>query len=215
MTSPRSRRQRDGQPAAQVLHHHHRMHVRLPTYSRGVAELGCDQPDRGDDIFLPLILALSLPQVSEHCRGTQRSAPGPEILGRVREVRDALDVVVDIMRIDILPLPVFEIPEQPGTRRREELGNESHQVLTIHDVPLRDRSLADVLELNGVVIEDEDVGLAHRSDAESVVLLLVLLAVDAKEYLRDQPDDSRAYLVFHQPFAMEIALDLDAQRREI
>src|SRR6202043_2700495 len=85
MSSPCSRRQRDGQPAPQVLHHHHRMHVRLPTYSRGVAELGCDQPDGGNHIFLPLVLALSLPQISEYRRRAQRSAPGSEILGRVRE----------------------------------------------------------------------------------------------------------------------------------
>ena len=97
MSGLRSRRQRDGRSTAQVLHHYHRMHVRLPTYSRGVAELGRDEPDRGDDVFLALILALSLPQIRQHRRGPQCSAPGPEILRRIWKLRDPLDVVVDVV----------------------------------------------------------------------------------------------------------------------
>src|ERR1700716_775464 len=122
------------------------MHVGLPTYSRGVPQLCRNETDRGEDIFLPLGLALSLPQLRQHRRRAQRSSPRPEVLGRIREVGDSLDVVVDVARIHVLPLSIFLVPEQPRPGRLQQLSDESREILTIDDVPLRDRSLAAILE---------------------------------------------------------------------
>src|SRR5438105_2004360 len=75
--------QRDSSTAAKILHHHDRVHVRLPTDGRRVAQLGSYESHRGNDVLLALVLALSLPQLGEHRRCTQRSTPGAEILGGV------------------------------------------------------------------------------------------------------------------------------------
>ncbi len=190
------------------------MHVGLPTYSRGVAELGRDEPNRGDDILLPLALALSLPQLGQHRRRAKSSAPRSEILCCVREVRDGLDVVVHVARIDVLPFPIFLVPEQSRPRSLEQLIDESRQILNGHDIPLRDRSLALVLEYHRVA-KDGDVRFMHRSDAEGVVFLLVLVAPHAEESLTDQSNDPGAYFLLRQTLAAEIALDPGAQSRKI
>src|SRR6266550_2604364 len=109
--------QSDGRAAAEILHDNDRVNVRLSCYRRGVAKLSGDETDRGDDVLLPLVLALSLPQLGEHGRGTKRSAPGTEILCRVGKLRDCFDVVVDVARIHILPLLVLEITEEARSRR--------------------------------------------------------------------------------------------------
>src|SRR5882762_4720807 len=101
------------------------MHVGLPTYSRRVAELGGDEANGGDDILFPLVLALSFPQLSQHRRRTKSSAPGPEVLGSVRKVRDALDVLVDVARIDVVPLAIFLVTKKPGPRRLHERRDEA------------------------------------------------------------------------------------------
>src|SRR4029079_17566012 len=121
--------QGDGSPAPQVLHHDHRMHVGLPTYSRGVAKLGSNEANGCHDILLPLALALSLPQIREHRRRPQRSTPGSEILRRVRDLRDGLDGVVDVARIHVLPLSVLEVSEQPWSRGLQQLGYEFREIL--------------------------------------------------------------------------------------
>src|SRR2546423_11304892 len=105
-------RQRDRRTAAQILHHHHWMHVRFPGDRRSITELRRNESHGCDDILLALRLTLPLPQLCQHGRRTERSTPGTEVLGGVREVGDPLDVFVDVAGMDILPLSTQLVAEQ-------------------------------------------------------------------------------------------------------
>src|SRR5436309_3271854 len=98
------------------------MHIGLPTYSRSIAELGRDQADRGDDVFLALSRTPSLPQLRQHRRSAQSSAPRSEILRRVGKLRHVLDVLIDVARIHVEPLAVLLITEQSRPRRLQQRG---------------------------------------------------------------------------------------------
>src|SRR6185503_15207587 len=105
---------------------------------------------RGDDVLLSLCLTLSLPQLGEHRCRTQRSTPGAEILGGVRELRHFLDIVVDVAGVDVVPLSILQIAEQTGTRRLQQRRYEAGESFIDDDVALRDRSLSLVLEFHHV-----------------------------------------------------------------
>src|SRR2546423_10488209 len=112
---------RDRRPAAEIFHHYHGVHVRFPAYCWGIPQLGRDEPHRSDHILLSFRLALAMSELRQHRRRAESSAPRSEILRRIWELRNSLDVIVDVARIDILPLAILEIPEEPRARRLEEI----------------------------------------------------------------------------------------------
>src|SRR5947209_20421576 len=86
--------ERDRLPVINVARNNHRVHVRFPANRRRVPELSRHKSHRECDVAFRFRLALRRTEFGENGRGTQGSAPRPEVL-RAVSTDATLQLLVD------------------------------------------------------------------------------------------------------------------------
>ena len=180
------------------------MDVALAAHGNGVAETLRDGLNRARDVALRFGLRLERPKCSQRRGGHQRARPRPKIFRGEFGAGDLLEILVDVGRVDQLPLTGFvdvlkELVAGQIAACLDDLREPP--VLEIDGVP--DTALAAELEAQRRSV-DLRVLVAHRRQTERMIVAGVLLVADPDQRLLEQLHDRREHLLPRQPRLLQI-----------
>ncbi len=182
------------------------MDVGLAADRRGVAEPLRHALDRLDDVLLRLGVGVERLELLQGQRAEDRAGPGAEVLGGEVLPGDLPEVLVDIARVDRPMLPVVvEVLEEFVAGDLLAAPDDPREAPVLDaDLPLLAALAAELEAQLGVL--DGDVVVAHRRQAERVVLPGVLLVADADQRLLQELDDRRQDLLARQAGPRQVAV---------